>query len=107
MRVDGTEVAPGLTQFFTSTTLESFVDQYADGSYVAPDGAELTWTGASDPMSLGTVSCTNWTSTQTTDTALAGSPISAQASQFWGDVVMSSFESLSCSTVEPVMCIEQ
>jgi hypothetical protein len=62
-RPDGVAIAPTAAELFTSTFLNTSINQSADGlSYF---GFEAAWGGASDPATAGTpeTTCTNWTST--------------------------------------------
>jgi hypothetical protein len=97
-RVDGTTVAASATQLLSPSTLTSFVNQTADGSYTLTYGD--FWTGATDPYSVQAGDCIDWTSFSNASGGLAGRGQYIGA-QRW-DVTTN-----SCDTGDFILCLEQ
>jgi len=100
-RVDGTQVSASDTAMFDGTDLVSFINQAADGTYLAGQFTPNTKTGATSGTAVGTSqsTCADWTST--TGLGAGGSPIDTSSGSFWGGT------SADCSLTYPTVCLEQ
>jgi len=95
VRVDGIEIAtaPNLA----AGTLDSGIWQNADGTYVTA-GTTLAWTGSTTPSTVGSHTCTNWS---TNSASITGSVGDSSRTDLWFNDVPS-----SCSGSSVVYCLE-
>jgi len=95
VRPDGIEIAtaPALA----AGTLDSGIWQNADGTYVTA-GTTLAWTGSTNPSTLGSHTCTNWT---TKSASITGSVGDSSRTDIWFNDVTS-----ACSGSSVVYCLE-
>ena len=99
-RVDGTLLALTADEFFTSSFLLSIVNQRADGSYRNVQFAGVVRNGAPDPLTVGTSTCADWTTTA--GTVESGLVHEAARSAFWGDSAFT-----TCNTPMALLCMQQ
>jgi hypothetical protein len=101
VRVDGTPVSADTFTMFDGSDLLSFVNQAADGTYLAGQFTPNTKTGASNATSTGTnaSTCNDWTNTN--GTGIGGSPIDADPVSFWGGTTA------SCNLMYAQLCLQQ
>jgi hypothetical protein len=99
-RIDGTLIAPTDVGLF-SADLSSFVNQTANGAYVAGSFTAIIWSGASDGATAGTslTTCSDWTAA--VGTAVAGSPIDTSYTAFWSGTTA------TCSSAYYELCLQQ
>ena len=99
VRPDGIAIAPSATELFTSTFLNTAINQYADGlSYSAFDGV---WGGAWNPSTAGTEAstCSNWTSN-------IGSPLAGFSGFTWVGNFFGKYYG-ACSQSYRLYCLQQ
>jgi hypothetical protein len=100
VRVDGTVIATTGARLFDGTTLETFVNQAADGSYDASFGNFLS--GATSPYvdGIDSLDCTSWSFTGAGGLALVGNSHTTTAA-FWNS------DNDTCDQADRVLCLQQ
>jgi hypothetical protein len=103
-RRDGTLVANS-GSFWGGLDLDAGVDQTAAGAYTG----SFVFTGALDPTvtPLITDTCNDWADISAASSSRVGRVASALAAGFWTDATPVSFGTQPCSTMDPVLCVEQ
>jgi hypothetical protein len=103
-RVDGTMIAATTTAFLSAgVDLLANANQLADGSFTTTE----VWTGAPDPVTIGTGECSNWTDRSLTMFAVLGMVADASNAVFWGYATFGGTNGTACSIVQPVLCVEE
>jgi len=102
-RVDGTQVSASGAAMFDGTDLLSFVNQTADGTYLASQFTAITKTGvAVDATTAGTntSTCGDW-AVATGPGGVGGTPIETAQSAFW------SATTVACNVMAAELCLQQ
>jgi hypothetical protein len=108
VRVDGTVVADTGPALFDGTELRSFINEHADGTYVADvDLQGTTLTGAPSPTVSGSVSstCNDWTST-TNGAPNLGFVGRVVSSELWGNVGLGPSTGFCTTTTYSLLCLQ-
>jgi hypothetical protein len=101
-RVDGTTItADGASLFAAAGAIPSFVNQHADGTYLASAAPVFIWTGGS-PGVVGTpaTTCSDWQLQSSIGTV--GYPNAAELGSFWATPTTQ-----GCNAANSVLCLEQ
>ncbi len=99
VRIDGTVIAATGPQLFDGTTLRSFVNQTADGSYDTSYGD--IFTGAVTPFSVADNACSDWTSISAGSIADVGRAKYTTGPKFWQTGMD------TCDMPDHVLCLQQ
>jgi len=100
-RVDGTLLAPTAAGLFDSASLQTYVNQTADGTYLSSNSLAI-WSGSVDPLATGTQqsTCGDFTSAAGNQ-AVLGIPYSSIATELWGGA------SGPCAGPYRLLCLQQ